>query len=116
MLSYDIYSYGRMIQDSIRTGAYAEALRRSISPNSVVLDLGTGVGIWALVACQLGARKVFAVDANDAIQVAREIAAVNGYTDKIEFIQNLSTRITLPEQADVIVTDMHGIVPMFEQN
>ena len=116
MLSYDIYAYGRMIRDCVRTDAYAEALRRSVGPNSVILDLGTGVGIWALLACQFGARRVYALDPNDAIQIAREMAAVNGYSDRIEFIQELSTRIALPEQADVIVTDMHGIVPMFEQN
>jgi protein arginine N-methyltransferase 1 len=116
MLGYDIYAYGRMVRDRIRTDAYVEALRESVGPNSVVLDIGTGVGIWALLACKFGARRVYAVDPNDAIQVARELAAVNGYADRIEFIQDLSTRITLPEKADVLVTDMHGIVPMFEQH
>src|SRR5258708_7001369 len=116
MLSYDIYSFGRMIRDSVRTDAYAEALRRSVGSNSVVLDMGSGVGIWALLACRFGARKVYAVDPNDVIQVAREIAAANGYADRIEFIQDMSTNVTLPEQADLVVTEMHGIVPMFEQN
>ncbi len=116
MLGYDIYAFGRMIRDSVRTDAYAEALRRSVRTNSVVLDMGTGVGIWALLACQFGARKVYAVDPNDAIQIAQEIAAANGYTDRIEFVQELTTKLTLPEPADVIVTDMHGIVPMFEQS
>ena len=116
MLGYDIYAYGRMVRDRVRTDAYVEALRESVGSNSVVLDIGTGVGILALLACKFGARKVYAVDPNDAIQIARELAAVNGYADRIDFIQNLSTRITLPEPADVLVTDMHGIVPMFEQN
>jgi len=105
-----------MIRDRVRTDAYAEALRSCVGPDSVVLDMGTGVGIWALLACQFGAGKVYAVDPNDAIQVAREIAAANGYSDRIEFIEDLSTKITLPEPADVIVTEMHGILPMFEQN
>ena len=99
MLGYDIYAYGRMVRDRVRTDAYVEALRESIGSNSVVLDIGTGVGILALLACKFGARKVYAVDPNDAIQIARELAAVNGYADRIEFIQNLSTRITLPEPA-----------------
>lgn len=116
MLGYDIYAYGNMVRDRIRTDAYVEALRESIGSNSVVLDMGTGVGILALLACKFGARKVYAVEPNDAIQIARELAAVNGYADKIEFIQNLSTKITLPEPANVLVTEMHGIVPMFEQN
>jgi type I protein arginine methyltransferase len=116
MLGYDIYAFGRMIRDNVRTDAYAEALRRAVGPTSVVLDMGTGVGIWTLLACKFGARKVFAVDPNDAIQIAREIVAANGYADRVEFIQDLTTTITLPEPADVIVAEMHGIVPMFEQN
>lgn len=116
MLGYDIYAFSRMIRDSVRTDAYAEALRRSVRTNSVVLDMGTGVGIWALLACQFDARKVYAIDPNDAIKIAREIAAANGYADRIEFIQELTTKVTLAEPADVIVSDLHGIVPMFEQS
>jgi protein arginine N-methyltransferase 1 len=116
MLAYDIYAFARMIRDEVRTSAYAEALRRSIRPESVVLDLGTGVGIWALLACKFGARKVYALDPNDVIHVAREIAVANGVADKIEFIQQMSTEVTLPERPNLFITEMHGIVPMFEQN
>ncbi len=91
--------------------AYARALQQSVKPGSVVLDIGTGTGICALLACQLGARRVYAVEPSDAIQVAREIAAANGYADRIEFIQDLSTNITLPERADVIVSDLRGVLP-----
>jgi protein arginine N-methyltransferase 1 len=105
-----------MIRDSVRTDAYARALRSCVGPNSTVLDIGTGVGIFALLACQFGARKVFAVDPNETIEIAREIASVNGYADRIEFIADLSTKIVLPEPVDIIVTEMHGILPMFEQN
>lgn len=113
---YGVHSYGRMIRDGIRTGAYARALRQCVTPGSVVLDIGTGVGVLALLACQLGARKVYAVDPNDVIQIAREMAAANGYTDRIEFVQDLSTKIILPERADVIVADLHGVLPMFEES
>src|SRR5262245_47859486 len=104
MLTYDIYAYGGMIRDNVRTDAYAQALRAHVNKNSVVLDIGTGVGIWALLACQLGARKVYAIDPNDVIQVARDIALANGYADGIDFIQEMSTKITLPEPADILVT------------
>jgi|SRR5438105_12126415 len=82
-----------MVGDGVRSDAYARALRECIRPNSIVLDIGTGVGIWALLACQFGARRVYAIEPNDVIQVAREIAAANGYADRIEFIQDISTRI-----------------------
>src|SRR5258708_12874728 len=116
MLSYDIYSFGRMIRDSVRTDAYAEALRRSVGSNSVVLDMGSGVGIWGLLASRFGARKVYAVDPNDVIQIAREIAAANGYAEKIEFIQDMSTNVTLAEKPDPVATQILQIVPLFDQN
>jgi protein arginine N-methyltransferase 1 len=116
MISYDIYGHGRMMRDTVRTEAYAQALQRSVRKDSVILDVGTGVGIWALLACRFGARKVYAVEPHSVIQLAREVAVANGYSDRIEFIQDLSTNVKLAEQADVLVTEMHGVVPMVGQN
>ena len=111
---YSITNYGAMIADRVRIRAYAEALRRVITSDSVVLDLGTGTGIFALLACRFGARRVYAVEPADAIQVAREIAAANGFDDRIEFRQAKSTEVTLPERADVIVSDIGGVMPWFQ--
>jgi protein arginine N-methyltransferase 1 len=112
---YSISDYGSMIADGVRMDAYVQALRQAVKPGSVVLDLGTGTGIFAMLACQLGARRVYAIEADDSIQVARETAADNGLAERIEFIQNLSTRVTLPEPVDVIVSDLHGVLPLFQQ-
>jgi protein arginine N-methyltransferase 1 len=111
---YSISNYGAMIADRVRVRAYAEALRRAITPDSVVLDLGTGTGIFALLACRFGARRVYAIEPSDAVQVAREIAAANGFAGRIEFWQALSTDVTLPERADVIVSDIGGVMPWFQ--
>jgi protein arginine N-methyltransferase 1 len=44
--------------------------------------------------------------------VAREIARDNGVgEDRIEFIQAYSTDIELPERADVVLSDMRGMLP-----
>jgi protein arginine N-methyltransferase 1 len=110
---YSITDYGVMIADRPRITAYAEAMRRVITPDSVVVDLGAGPGLFAMLACRFGARRVYAIEPDDAIQVAREIAAENGLTGRIEFIQAMSTDITLPERADVIVSDIGGVMPWF---
>ncbi|MDH3444335.1 MAG: 50S ribosomal protein L11 methyltransferase, partial [Deltaproteobacteria bacterium] len=55
---YSIFDYGSMIADHVRMDAYARALRRAVTADSVVLDIGTGTGIFALLACQFGARRV----------------------------------------------------------
>src|SRR5438552_1225796 len=110
---YSVYDYGGLLFDRIRSDAYAQALRQEVRPGSVVVDIGTGAGMFALLACQFGARKVYAIEPDEAIQVAREMAAANGYGDRVEFFQDVSTRVDLPEQADVIVSDLRGLLPLF---
>ena len=102
-----------MASDGIRISAYLDALRRTVTPGSVVVDLGCGPGIFALHACRLGARKVYAIEPNDSIQIARDLAEANGFCGRIEFIQDFSTKVTLPESADVIVADLRGILPFY---
>jgi protein arginine N-methyltransferase 1 len=113
---YSIRNYGEMIADRARMDAYVRALRQTVRPGSVVLDIGTGTGVFALLACRFGARRVFAIEPSDAICVAQEIAAANGCADRIEFFQALSTQVTLPEPADVIVSDLRGILPLYQRH
>ena len=110
---YPIDVYGGMIRDKDRTDVYRDALRAAVRPDSVVLDIGTGTGILALLACRFGARKVYAVEHEGIIQLARQAAAANGFADRIEFIQDMSTRINLTEKVDVIVSDLHGALPEY---
>jgi protein arginine N-methyltransferase 1 len=109
---YSIADYTRMIADRVRTDAYARALRQAIRPGCVCLDIGTGTGFFAVLACRLGARKVVAIEPADAIGVAREVAAANGCADRIAFIQDRSTRVELEDRADVIVSDLRGALPL----
>jgi len=110
---YSIGDYGDMIADKVRMDPFAYAMKANIGPDSVVLDIGTGTGIHALLACKFGARKVYAIEPNEAIHLARELARVNGYADRIEFIQDISTHVTLPEKADVVVSDLRGVLPLY---
>ena len=113
---YRLREYGQMIADLGRTAAYAKALERRVTTDSIVVDIGTGTGIFALLAARLGARKVYAIDPSDAIEYGRRIAAANGLSERVEFIQGLSTGIHLPEKADVIVSDIHGVLPAHERS
>ena len=109
---YSIGDYGDMIADKVRMDPYVYALKAAIEPGSVVLDIGTGTGMHALLACKFGARKVYAIEPNEAIHLARELALENGFADRIEFIQDISTHVSLPEKADVIVSDLRGVLPL----
>lgn len=113
---YSVHFYGQMLADHPRMEAYTAALRRVVKPDSVVMDLGCGPGVFALLACKLGARKVYAVEPENIVGLAREAAAANGFSDRIEFFEKLSTEITLPEPATIIISDLRGVLPWFEQN
>jgi protein arginine N-methyltransferase 1 len=110
---YDLLAYGAMIADQSRIDAYARALEARVTNGAVVADIGTGSGIMAMIACRAGARRVYALEPDDVIQVAREAAAANGFADRICFIQATSSEVDLPEPVDGIVSDLRGALPFF---
>jgi type I protein arginine methyltransferase len=112
---YSLSGYAQMVTDKLRTEAYAQALENEIKTGDVVAEIGTGTGIFALLACRFGARRVYAFESSAVIELAREIAAANGFADRIEFIPKLSIESTLPERANVIVSDVHGVLPFFDR-
>jgi protein arginine N-methyltransferase 1 len=113
---YSLDGYGSMVADRVRVDAYAEALRKTVRAGSVVVEIGTGPGIFAVFACQLGAGRVYAIEPAEIIQVAREVAAANGCADKIEFFEEFSNSVTLPTRADVILSDLRGVLPVFDRH
>jgi len=66
---YSLADYGTMIADRKRLDEYAEALRRLVTPRSIVLDIGAGTGVMSLLACKLGARRVYAIEPSPVIQI-----------------------------------------------
>jgi predicted RNA methylase len=113
---YSVYDYCAMAKDEARVHAYTEALKQHITPESVVVDLGTGVGLFAIVAAKLGARRVFAVDLTDAIEVGRELARAAGVEDRVTFIKRSAWEVTPPELAHILFYDLRGTSPLFHDN
>src|ERR1041384_4653895 len=96
---YSLRFYGQMLADAPRMEAYTAALRQTVKPDSVVMDLGSGPGFFALLACKLGARRVYAVQPDSVISLARDVAAANGCADRIEFFESFSPEINPREPA-----------------
>jgi len=114
--TYPLSGYGSMLADEGRINAYAQAIRQTVKPGSVVIELGTATGLMAFLACQAGARKVFALDPSDTIVIAQQIARDNGLADRVEFLPVMSTAFTPAERADVLIFDLRGTTTCFEHN
>jgi type I protein arginine methyltransferase len=110
---YRLRDYGRMITDQVRMQAYHAALQQRLQPGATVLDLGTGVGIFAFLACQMGAKQVFGIEPDPVIRIAEEIAIANGFANQMTWIQDFSTQVDLPTPVDVIISDLRGILPLY---
>ncbi len=110
---YDLSAHGAMLRDERRVDAYLRALRRVVTPQSVVLDIGTGVGFFAIAAAQMGARRVLAIERDDVAYVARSVAEANGVAGRVTTYQGSSTDLVLDEMVDVVVSDLHGVLPWF---
>lgn len=114
--NYSLQSYGRMINDRARAQPFVDALRRLIRPDSVVLEIGTAAGYFAFLCVQLGARRVYAVEPDSAIDVAKLCAADIPGSERITWIKGLSTAIDLPERVDLMLGDLHGTLPFYNHN
>jgi protein arginine N-methyltransferase 1 len=111
-VTYNVGDYVAMIADPHRTGAYVRALRKMVTPATVVLDLGSGFGFFAVLAARLGARHAYAIDPNDAIALGPALARANGVADRVSFIHGDARRANLPERANLLVEDVRGVLPL----
>ncbi len=100
--------YRSCLNDPMRVHAYQKAIQTAIQPGDSVLDLGCGLGTYAMFAAQAGAKKVYAVDPNPIIYTAMELAKTNGLHKTIQFFKANSEDIQLPEPVDWIVTEFFG--------
>jgi len=96
------------LADRHRLSAYERAIAEVVRPGDVVLDLGAGTGIFGLLACRVGAARVYAVEVTSFIALTRAIARANACSDRIVHIKEHSAHVTLPERVDVVVCDQIG--------
>ncbi len=91
------------------TTLLADVLR--VGKGDVVIDVGSGSGILAIIAAKLGASRVLAVDsAPDVEEVGRQNAGEHGVADRITFLRgDLFDPLPAGLEADVIIGDVSGI-------
>ncbi len=111
---YSLRDFGAMIADPWRLGAYAKAIAAAVRPGDTVAEIGCGPGVFSLLASRAGARRVFAIESEDSIHFAQQLAAANGFTDRIDFFKSDSRKTELPERVNVIVSDLRGVLPLYD--
>mmetsp|Transcript_22876 Transcript_22876/g.54015 ORF Transcript_22876/g.54015 Transcript_22876/m.54015 type:complete len:507 (+) Transcript_22876:205-1725(+) len=116
-VGFDASSYQAMINDQSRTPMFYKVMADRIDDGkgaSTVLDLGTGpFAIFAIKAAELGAKKVYAIEANPkAAEMARETIRKKGFEDIITVLEGFSTDVSLPDgdKADLIVAEIIGSI------
>lgn len=97
-----------MLLDTRRLDAFRQAIDATVAPGDIVVDVGCGTGILSFMACEAGARRVYAIEGAPILEVAQELASTNGFADRIEFIEGWSIDVDLPEPADVLITETIG--------
>ena len=114
-----------MLADTARNDAYDAAIKAVVKPGDIVLDIGTGSGLLAMMAARAGARHVYACEGNQMLAgLAQKIVAQNGFADRITVLAKQSTDLVvgrdLPQRADVLTTEIfdnaivgEGALPTF---
>ncbi len=96
-----------LVLDPHRMDAYERAIRALVRPGDVVLDVGTGTGILAMLAARRGAR-VHAVESMPVADLARALVAHNGLADRVTVHRADLRRLPPVEPVDVIIGDFLG--------
>jgi len=114
-MSEKIIDHQIILADRVRLEAYRSAIFEVVKKGDVVVDLGTGSGILALFAARAGAKRVYAIEQDDIIEQAKQVARSNHLKEKIVFVKGQSDKVSLPEKADVVLSELIGSLG-FEEN
>jgi SAM-dependent methyltransferase len=96
------------LNDSVRNEAFEAAIARVVKPESRVLDLGSGSGIWACVAARAGAKRVVAIEYSDLALEAHKTVARNQLDHVVEVIRADIRDVQLAREFDVIIHELVG--------
>jgi hypothetical protein len=106
--------HNRMLNDRARTSSFITGIEEVVAAGDVVVDIGTGTGVLAVAAARAGAKHVYAIEASDIARSAQTVFEANGVADRITLVRKWSTRTTIPERADVLVSEIMGNEPLAE--
>ncbi|XP_042408579.1 probable protein arginine N-methyltransferase 6.2 isoform X1 [Zingiber officinale] len=105
-----------MIKDRVRTETYRSAIMRyqHLISDKVVLDVGCGTGILAILCAFAGAKRVYAVDASEIAIQASEVVKDNNLSDRVTVLHGRVEDVNIDEKVDVIISEWMGYMLLYE--
>lgn len=104
-----LHYHQSMLCDGLRNRLLYEAIKRHVNEETNFLDIGAGTGVWAILAAKLGAKRVVAIEIEEAlIPLIFRHAQENGVAQKVEIIHANSDHVKLRGKFDVIVSELFG--------
>lgn len=100
-----------MLADVERNDAYQKAIEKVINKDSIVLDIGTGSGLLAMMAARAGAQQIIACEMHQRLaETAQEITQLNGFGEVITVFPKKSTQLKvgaeLSTKVNVIISEI----------
>lgn len=105
---FSVQDHREMVFDALRNNFYADAINNNIKTDSVVLDLGAGLGLHGFMAALSGAKKIYLVDPSPVVKIADMVVKANDLADNVTCIQKSIQEIDLPEKVDIIISVFTG--------
>ncbi|MCX6857175.1 MAG: class I SAM-dependent methyltransferase [Verrucomicrobia bacterium] len=109
--SFELISiHEALLQDAPRNRAFYQALSQQVKAGSSVLDIGSGTGLWAILAAKLGAARVVAIEKDSLMcGIIRRLAQENGVADRVTVMEGLSSAVDLGgETFDIVLSETVG--------
>lgn len=105
--AFTTYDIQACLYDARRVQYLRDAIRRTVKEGDVVVDAGSGTGLLGMFAAQAGAARVYCLELNaEFIPVIEQNAHRNGLGNKIIPVHADATRCGLPEEADVVISEV----------
>lgn len=99
-----------MLNDEQRNTAFQQALTNLVTAESIVLDIGSGTGLLAMMAAHAGAKEIITCEMVPQLaELTRDTIALNGFADRIVTLDKKSTSLVIGGQmrhkANLLVTE-----------